>query len=112
MLNMKRLFTNNFLCNLSKGFLTKNNHFSFSQIITYNSDILLRNKLLSLNSLNVIEENNKRINDILHSNSQKNIEIQANESQQKIELKNKSRKVAERKRKKRKTGKDIRIRWR
>jgi len=63
----------------------------------YNGENIITGTSLEALELNI---DNKYNNDIQSSNIEK------------IEFKNKSRKVAERKRKKRKTGKDIRIRWR
>ena len=108
MFKMKAFISNNVIRNFANGFLNKNINFGFSQMLTHTT-----NNLFSLKDFNYNFQ--KDVFTEANFVSELNIERNNNEIEsnvEKIEFKNKSRKVAERKRKKRKTGKDIRIRWR
>lgn len=103
MIKMKALLSNNVFKNFSSGLINKNINFRFSQLLSYS------NNLFKANNFNY-NLNKECFGEF--SIEDKNNEIESEANIEKIEFKNKSRKVAERKRKKRKTGKDIRIRWR
>lgn len=101
---MKALLTNNLIKNFANRILNKNINFGFSQMISYNT-----NNLYFANNLNY-NLNKESLSELNLENKNNDIHWETNIV--KVELKNKTRKVAERKRKKRKTGKDIKIRWR
>lgn len=104
--------------NSYKGFFFNNKLFCFSEMINLENNFLVlpRDNILQMNNFNNL--NNKEVSYISSKidndkvNSACNIINDSDIPDIKVELKNKTRKIAERKRKKRKTGKNIRLRWR
>ena len=104
MFKIKTFLNNCLFPNINKKIFLNNKNFGFSHF--FNSTLLINNNFLPFHSID-----NTDIFSVKREieNIDKNIE---NSIVEKIEFKNKTRKVAERKRKKRKTGKKISLRWR
>jgi len=109
---MRAIIRYNFENLFYKNLLTKNINIGFNNMVNYKTNFLLRNDIFSFNTMKKPEENQITNTNIHFLYKVNTTNEKDNEIFEQIKLKNKTRKVAERKRKKRKTGKDIRIRWR